>query len=267
MNRPIIFNLIPFDKVRNKVFYRFFYPVKKRYYPLFDAASLKVAPNIKMQLVPSDVMHACIGFTGIYEEELTKRLSQKAMEGGLLIDVGANAGYFTLIWAALNPLNRVMAFEASSRNVEILNHNLKENGVANRVQLFPIALGDKKGTLPFDPGPAEQTGWGGIALKSSQTTIQVPMDRLDNLLSEDIKVDVMKVDVEGADTLVIMGAENLLRNKRIKFLFYEQNKSRIRQLGINENEAFTFLTSVGYHAAPFSDVTKDVVDWFAIPAS
>jgi FkbM family methyltransferase len=83
--------------------------------------------------------------------------------GGDLIDVGANAGYFSLLWAALNPGNRVDAFEALPANVDRLRDNTERNKLGDRIHLHPFALGAADGAIAFETGHAEQSGWGGIA--------------------------------------------------------------------------------------------------------
>jgi FkbM family methyltransferase len=265
IKRPMVFNL-PFSyKFKNRLFFRFFHPVKSKWHDLFKSAPIKASPNVFLKLLPTDFMHGLIAFTGIYEEELTERISRKAEKGGLLVDVGANAGYFSLLWASLNPLNTVMAFEASPRNVGILKENVEMNGMKDKVKLYPLALGKEQGMLPFDIGPEDLTGWGGVVLETNQSTINVEVDRLDNLIADDVVIDVMKVDVEGADTWVIMGAEKLLKSKRIKVLYFEQNKTRLKLLDINEKDASEYLESMGYRVRPMSDETADVVDWVAVP--
>lgn len=267
MKKPLLFRLPASHDFQSRIFFRFYHPVEKKWHTLFSKAPLKAAPGVVMNLLPTDFMHGLIAFTGVYESELTTRLARSAREGGLLVDVGANAGYFSLIWAALNPANHVLAFEASPRNVAILGENIEMNGLTERIHLHALALGKDKGMLPFNLGPEEQTGWGGITLEATETSIEVPVERLDNLIGDDVQIDVMKVDVEGADTWVIMGAEKLLRNKQVKVLYYEQNKTRLRQLGINENDAAEYLATLGYRARPVSPVAADIVDWVAEPES
>lgn len=266
MNRPTLFKF-PFTyKFKRRLFFRFFYPVQNKWRDLFDDATIKVAPGATLKLLPTDFMHGLIAFTGIYETDLTKRLSNKARQGGgVFVDVGANVGYFSIIWASMNPSNRVLAFEASPRNVDILNTNVEKNGFKEKIVVHPIALGKEKGVLPFDCGPEDITGWGGFALEESRSTIYVDVERLDNLIPDSQIIDVMKVDVEGADTWVIMGAEKLLRNKQIKIIYFEQNKTRLNQLGIKEDEAANFLWSVGYEVMPMSSTSGDIVDWMARP--
>lgn len=93
----------------------------------------------------------------------------------------------------------------------------------------------------------------------------MPVNRLDEII-DDSEIDLLKIDVEGADTWVLMGAERLLRDKRIKQIWYEQNKPRLRQIGIQEDEHQLFLRSVGYRAEPMTDPNRDIVDWMAMPA-
>jgi len=265
MNRPLIFRF-PFSyEFKKRLFFRFYNPVKKKWHGIFENAPIKAAPGIVLKLLSSDFMHGLIAFTGIYEEELTSRLSEQAGKGGVLVDVGANAGYFSTIWAALNPSNKVLSFEASPRNVGILNENIKKNGLQDRVKVYGFALGKEKGVLPFDCGPEDLTGWGGLVLESKAASIEVDVERLDQLLTDVEIIDVLKIDVEGADTWVLMGADLLLRNKQIKLIYFEQNKTRLNQLAIREDEAVEYLASVGYKAVPLSDTSEDIVDWMATP--
>jgi FkbM family methyltransferase len=266
MSRPTIFKLPLTYNFKRRLFFRLFFPVRNKWRDLFDDAPIKAAPGATLKLLPTDFMHGLIAFTGVYEIGLTKRLLSKARKkGSVRVDVGANVGYFSVIWASMNPSNRVLAFEASPRNVEILNTNVEKNGFKEKIVVHPIALGKEKGLLPFDCGPEETTGWGGFALEETQSTIYVEVERLDNLIPESQLIDVMKVDVEGADTWVIMGAEKLLRKKKIKAIFFEQNKTRLKKLGIREDEAANFLSSVGYEVIPMSSTSGDIVDWMARP--
>lgn len=264
MNKPFLFRCLPY-RIQQSLFFRFFYPVKSKWHGLFEAASLHDAPEIKMKLLPSDFMHGLIAFTGIYEPELSKHFTQRAHVGGTMIDVGANFGYFSLIWAAANPANKSIAFEASPRNAGYLQKNVDSNGLSESIKVYPFALGRSNGELEFDPGPDDMTGWGGLKLTTSTSSFRVPVKRLDDILDSSITVDFMKVDTEGADTWVLMGAEKLLKEKRIKEIHFEQNKPRLRQLNIADDEAVNFLNSAGYNVMPLSDPSKDVVMWKAVP--
>ena len=85
------------------------------------------------------------------------------------------------------------------------------------------------------------------------------------MINQDTTIDVMKVDVEGADTWAIMGAERLLLKKKIKTIFFEQNKTRLKLLGIGESELIEYLDSLEYDSYPLSDTSKKIVEWMAVP--
>jgi FkbM family methyltransferase len=233
--------------------------------PLYRDAVLRFAPRCTLELVPGDVISDSIAFSGIWELRLSRHLLHRARRGGVMIEVGANLGYFSVLWAAANANNRVIAFEASPRNVELLRRNVTRNNLGTRIQVIPCAASRHAGSLPFDLGPPDQTGWGGIAAAAGEGSIVVDVVRVDETIEGTGEIAFLKIDVEGADTWVLMGCERLLRERRITEIWFEQNKPRMRALGIGEAEAGDFLRSVGYELTPERDPSADVVDWLATP--
>jgi FkbM family methyltransferase len=212
-------------------------------------------------------MHAEIAFTGEYERTLSRLVVELGAAGGTLVDVGANIGYFSLLWAASHRDNTAHAFEASPRNLPLLKENVRASNFSDRVTVHGYALGRDTGSAAFDLGPEGISGWGGLSVHASAPNIvQVPVKRLDDILGN-ADVDFLKIDVEGADAWVLMGAEELLHAKRIKLVWFEQNKVRMRKLGIHEDAARSFLSSVGYSAHPMSGVSQGTEDWIAFPGS
>lgn len=102
MNRPLLIRVLS-GGVRRSGFNRLYLPAADHWGPLFTNAPLEFAPDMKMDLVPSDFMRAEIAFTGEYEPELSSRVAEEGKTGGLFVDVGASVGYFSLIWATRNP--------------------------------------------------------------------------------------------------------------------------------------------------------------------
>ncbi|OGU03640.1 MAG: hypothetical protein A2085_00720 [Gemmatimonadetes bacterium GWC2_71_10] len=86
--------------------------------------------------------------------------------------------------------------------------------------------------------------------------------RLDDLAAQEhlAHIDVLKVDVEGADTWVLQGAERLLAERRITHVFFERNDARMASLGLRFDDTLRFLDSVGYRARPVS-----ANEWHAMP--
>lgn len=245
MKRPLLSALLP-ARLKERAYYQRFHSRHAEWPDLFSTASLSFCPEIRMfDLLPGDVISGNIAFHGFYELDLSKRISAHAREGSVFVDVGANMGYFSLLWTGLNPAGHAIAFEPAPRNLELLQNNVFRNHLADRVTVIPKAVGERAGTVVFDVGPAEQTGWGGVSTTTSKTSITVPVVRLDEELP-DIGIDVLKIDVEGADTLVILGCEALLKAHRIGTIFFEQNTSRMESLGIGADVARKFLNNLGY---------------------
>lgn len=214
-------------------------------------------------LIPGDIISETVAHNGIYDWPHTKLMVHEACKtkGGLLVDVGANLGYFSFLWAGLNTCARVVAFEASPRNIKLFQSSIEKNHMGNRINLIPKALGDRSDMVTFDVGPPEQTGWGGISKVSSDNTFTVPMVRLDEELP-DTQIDILKIDVEGADTWVLFGCENLLKKKKIEIIYFEQNRDRMAALGIAPDDAQKFLLRMGYACHPLNP-NED--EWMAYP--
>src|SRR5207302_7105545 len=118
--------------------FRWIYPLRLRQ-SLFARASsmlppLPVTPSGGFPLVfgdfslsklqPTDHGHRFLGWCGFYDLRLSRTLAGLAPAGGILVDVGANIGYFSLLWTAYNSENTALAFEASPRNQEMLRANV-----------------------------------------------------------------------------------------------------------------------------------------------
>jgi FkbM family methyltransferase len=264
MKRPLLLRLLP-DRLRMAAWFHLYQPTTTHWHPLFQEALLGFAPRVSMELLPGDIISDSIAFTGIWELNLTRQLIAIARQGGTMVDIGANLGYFSLIWAASASANRCLSIEASPRNVAILRRNVDRNRFASCIEIIPKAAGKQADSLSFKVGPPEQTGWGGFASAASVEDILVEVVRVDEIFNVKQEIALLKIDIEGADTWALMGCEKLLKSRRIRSVWFEQNKPRMKALGIGEREAEEFLKSVGYIASPQSDPTSEQVEWSAVP--
>lgn len=74
---------------------------------MFASASLEFAPQINLKLQRTEIGHKSIALCGFYELEVTRQIVALAKQGGLFVDVGANYGYYSCLWAASNSENQV----------------------------------------------------------------------------------------------------------------------------------------------------------------
>lgn len=262
MKRPLLMRILP-ARYRQWIYFKRYRQRREAWRDLFIRAPLSACPVLAMHdLVPGDEISASIAFLGFYEWGLTKEIAQRASQGsGLFVDVGANMGYFALLWVGLSLRGKAIAFEASPRNVALLTNNIRQNRCEDRVTVVPKAAGDRNGTIAFDIGPAEQTGWGGFAAGAPENQIVVPMVRLDEELP-DGEIDVLKIDTEGADQLVLFGCECLLKKQKIKAIYFEENDDKMRRMGLPRGEAQRFLQSMKYECRCLEE---SGIGWFAYP--
>jgi FkbM family methyltransferase len=137
--------------------------------------------------------------------------------GWTVVDVGANIGAFS-VWAAakIGRSGRLVAVEPNPVSFRELQRSIEELTVD--ATAFAVACGDVEGevTLHFQPGYTVSSSLTSFAAATESTT--VPMRRLDALLGESgiSHVDLLKIDVEGAEELVLRGAgEALVRIDRV----------------------------------------------------
>jgi FkbM family methyltransferase len=169
----------------------------------------------------------------------------------MLLDVGANYGYFTCLWAATRPDNRVIAFEPAPTTCAALKTNVLANRLNERVTVWQKALGNDQGHVRFVEAPDGQSGLSHLVAPGEHVSdeLVVEMTTLDDLVSgrSDIAhIEVLKIDAEGADALVIEGARGLLSDRRIEHVFFEHDAKLSRRLGGHEHHPHQLLRECGY---------------------
>src|SRR4051794_3370758 len=160
-----------------------------------------------------------IARTGAYEPEVTAALRSQLSPGATFVDVGANIGWYSLLAAGLvGGDGRVVGVEPNPDNCGLVERSAKENGFAT-ITVVPAAASDSAALAALD---VDASNGRIIPLDPSQPagvipcSFVVPIRPLDDLLADAgvAKVDVMKVDVEGAELQVLRGAEAMLRRDR-----------------------------------------------------
>jgi FkbM family methyltransferase len=232
-------------RVRQSLFYRYGEHLSD-WKSTNRTVALEFAPDVKLSLLASDRMHQCISATGLYELQITRRIHTLAKQGGLLVDVGANIGYYTCLWAS-HLKNSAVAFEPSPRNLQFLQQNVDDNDLQNQVQIVPQAVGRTQDRLSFDPGPNSSSGHGSLALGNHDRSITVDQTSLDAYFEDsETEIDVLKIDIEGADTWALEGAQRLLEEHRIGNIFFEHYPLLMDRLGIEPDRSLELLAAHGY---------------------
>ncbi|HXM55035.1 MAG TPA: FkbM family methyltransferase [Candidatus Dormibacteraeota bacterium] len=148
---------------------------------------------------------------GYWESWITQAMARVLRPGMRCLDLGANVGYFTLLMAdAVGPEGRVAAVEANPRLVDLLGRSVDVNGFRDRVRLFHAAAADRSGDRLHLHVPAGHLGDGAVATYAGPESVEVDTAAVDDLLADWDRLDVVKVDIEGAEEAAWRGMSGLL---------------------------------------------------------
>jgi FkbM family methyltransferase len=178
--------------------------------------------------------HGC--WLGTYEQKKQRAFARAARGSAVTMDIGANVGFYTLLAAICGGVRcKVFSFEPLPRNLSLLREHLRLNGLSS-VSVFALAVSDRSGTAHFDEGDGPFTG-----RLSPQGTHSVQTTSLDELSDAGVlpDPDLMKIDVEGAEYLVLQGARGLLRRARPTVFVSTHSQ-------VLDGECVRLLESLGY---------------------
>jgi FkbM family methyltransferase len=145
-------------------------------------------------------------------------------EGDTVYDIGANTGLYTLFAAKSCPSAEVIAFEPYPPNLKILKQDVARNQLQN-VEIVDVALSDSVGNIEFKQPKEDDIGYGSSAIETnkSEVTTEVPTTTGDRLIADDKlpEANIIKIDVEGSESLVIEGLRNKLSNPNCRVVYCE----------------------------------------------
>ncbi len=178
----------------------------------------------------------------VHEKATTALFKKIVKEGDIVVDLGANIGYFTLLASKIaGPNGKVFAFEPEPRNCSYLKKNIEINDY-KQATAFQKAVSDKNGKTKlficdYDSGHHTINQFSGIETygrgrDSRKIAVEIDTVALDNFLQGKTgRVDVIKMDVEGAEYLALVGMDKTLKSNRNLKMFVEFFPLLIEKMG------------------------------------
>jgi FkbM family methyltransferase len=177
---------------------------------------------------------------GSYELEKRGLFVKLVPPSGVMYDLGANVGYYTLLCAVLaGPRGRVFAFEPLPRNLEYLRRHLALNRIENAT-IVEAAVADRSGTVRFEEDASTSKGRIGAG-----GALEVRSIALDEWTAREARPrpDLLKIDIEGAELLALQGARKILAEKH-PIIFLSTHSGKVHK------DCLAFLESFGYRIVP-----------------
>lgn len=165
---------------------------------------------------------------------------------GIFFDVGANIGAYSTLLSAMCPDARICAFEPSPDTAALLSLNLRVSNAIN-VTVETMALADIEGSSEFvnhgDPSTNRLT-----TKSEPGVTVRVSTTTLDSYAAAHgiDRIDFIKIDVEGAEPLVLRGACRLMQERRIEMGMIEICPQNLSRFGFSLRDLFSAAASNRY---------------------
>jgi FkbM family methyltransferase len=220
----------------------------------------------KMYVDSRTQMGAHFLLDGYWEEWIVRHLKDLVRPGMHAVDVGANMGFYTLLLADLvGPAGRVTAFEANPALFDILARNVELNGFKDRTTLVKKIVHQASGVYSF--ASFDRYGTGAIcqhtdrdsealremSIKEGLSFMHLEGVSLDEYFGSDgPRVDLIKVDTDGAEPFVFRGMKNLLRSGRPLTILCEFSPPAYRAHSVDPSEFFEELRGAGFRISEFT---------------
>jgi len=233
--------------------------IKKQIYIWFVSVrgtqTIRVGENQIVVLTPTKRMVARnLSRVNSEKEEIGEFIEEIRSED-IVYDIGANTGLYSLFAANQCTKGAVIAFEPYPPNSTILKDNVDQNNISN-IEILEIALSDSNGEIEFQQPVKDDVGYGSAAITPQESTdsIKIPTTTGDQLVSKRgiPYPNVVKIDVEGAESLVINGLEECLSSTACRLVFCEvhlpgnDHRPSIEDFGSTQKQIVNQLERLGF---------------------
>lgn len=206
--------------------------------------------GLRFRFRTEDAIGRSIYQKGVYEEELTDLLLELPLRGGdVVLDVGANIGWFSLLLDRRAPDGvSIYAFEPEPLNFGLLSENLELNGAGGVVPIQK-AVSDEEGRRSLFVYPDKNRGRHSLApIPGAAGSVEVPTTTLDRVWRDrgldGRSVRLLKIDVEGFECAVLRGASEIL--ERCELVVTEYAPELLRRAGDRPEALLELLTGGGF---------------------
>lgn len=192
-----------------------------------------------------------------YEPDVALALTCLIREGDCVVDVGANAGFFTVLLGALTgPSGRVLSVEPGTHNLSRLKNNIAINGFQH-VTVLDRPVTDKDGDVSFFINSDDSGGnalWDPGHFPGNQKTVANPIAHTLSATTLEKAIaaaglptpKLIKIDTEGAEQRILEGAGALVRDHKVPYVIAELHEFGLNQMGCSQASLRALMEGNGY---------------------
>jgi FkbM family methyltransferase len=195
--------------------------------------------------------HLCLN--GYWESWITQAMARIIEPGWTCVDIGANCGYYSLLMAdAVGPSGNVLSVEPNPRLAGLVKKSLAVNGFSDRTKISETAVSDTSGNTVNLFIPNDYWGGGSICGNGTETNgnnIEVQTVTFDDLTLDYPRIDLIKIDAEGAEPEIWRGmSQSVKKNPGIKLIMefsparYKEPKLFLKEI-LDEGFSLAFIDS------------------------
>ena len=208
---------------------------------------------------------SCLLETGDLEIGTRLLIQRYLKPGDVYVDVGANVGMHTLAAArAMQGRGKIIAFEPYKPTKLMLEKSVWLNGFSNMIEIHQAAVSNIEGQQKLFLG-ATSGHHSLFALdsssKSSKKSQDVALVRLDGVITPGQRIDLMKIDAEGAELEVIEGGASLIKCNPDIALIVEFGPSHLRRTGRSTKQWIDMFSALGLDYKVINDQTGVLETW------
>ena len=214
----------------------------------FDPGVYFTKFGFRMRLDPAQYIDKFIYFWGVWEPDETYVIRKLLKPGDIFVDVGANAGFFSLIAAGIvGVTGHVHSIEAVPTTVKRLKENLILNSATNATVHECAAL-DKPATVKIAKhGVDDISGLNSIrSPRVDRGHWEVRGVRIDDIINTAQPIQLIKIDIEGAEMLALQGLSTHLHSEVAPVILCEVTDSFLKELGSSASDLYRYMESSGY---------------------
>ena len=199
-----------------------------------------------------------LSIKGIFEPFETEVVKKEIKKGDVVLDIGANIGYYTLIFAKLvGKEGKVFAFEPDPTNFSLLKKNVEINDYKN-VILVKKAVSNKTGKIKLYLCGDNQGDHRIYDSHDNRHWIQIEAIRLDDYFKNyNGKINFIKMDIQGAEGGAAQGMFNLLKKNNVKIVT-EVWPIGLKRFGTDAEEYLKLLAELGFRLYEINEREKKI---------